>query len=149
VPAARKEHGARKQSSVGVFSLPMRRAQEQKHAIAGARRASCGGSFANQLHPRFARFAPCDTPSTWLIGPAVHNFFASARARLAYRPPSLAGVKSIARACVKRAREIFPDRREVAVSSAFFAFRANERRNFYHRRTFAQRAKTPDVVDAR
>jgi hypothetical protein len=79
----------------------------------------------------------------------VHNFFGQHPLPACVNPPSLGGAKSIVCAGVKRAREIFPDRREVAISSTFFAFRTNELRNFHHRRRFALRAKPPGAVDAR
>jgi hypothetical protein len=79
----------------------------------------------------------------------VHNFFGQHLLPACIHPTPLGGAESIVCADVKRARQIFPDRREVAVLSTFFAFRANEPRNFHHRRTFAQCAKPPDAVDAR
>jgi hypothetical protein len=77
---------------------------------------------------------------------SVHNFFAASFCEPMSPSVSIGGAKSIAGARVKRLQEIFLDAREVAVSSAFFAFVGNQRGNLRNRGRCRPRASAANAV---
>src|SRR5215469_14822190 len=99
-----------------------------------------GGAFANQLRPRFVRFAPPDAPSTRRFHPPVHNFFARVNRRGASAPASSGAAEIVACARVKHVQVFFSFISETAISSAFLASRTKKRGNFQNCRTIARRA---------
>ena len=140
----RKSPGAlsapRKQSSINLFGLRMRRAREQKDASAGVWRALRGGLFCESVTSRFARFAAVDAPSARRFHPPVHNFFARVNRRPVSAPASSGTAEFSACARVKRAQVFFVSMLEVSISSAFLASGTEKRANSQNCRTIARRA---------